>query len=258
MANARTTSPKPAPPRLSLAEVMVELEAAGSAQTRKTYLRHGATEPLFGVSFATLKALLKRIRVDHELAVGLWDTGNHDARNLAVKVADPARLSPEDLDRWARGAAGRICGNYVALLALDGPHAHTQVATWLASTHPRERESGWNLVGQLALRDTTLGDERFVGWLEAIEATIHGVPDSERYTMNGALIAIGCRNPELRALALAAAGRIGVVLVDHGDTACETPDAASAITKAWAYTTSKGIASPAAAERGREPLRLRC
>ena len=55
--------------RMTLAEVMRELETAGSAQTRKTYARHGAREPMFGVSFATLKALTKRIGVDHELAV---------------------------------------------------------------------------------------------------------------------------------------------------------------------------------------------
>lgn len=46
--------PKPAA-RLSLAEVMATLEAAGSEATRRTYIRHGAVEPLFGVRFAVLK-----------------------------------------------------------------------------------------------------------------------------------------------------------------------------------------------------------
>src|SRR5689334_6718592 len=71
---------KPAAARMSLAEAMKTLEKAGSAQTRKTYARHGAQEPMFGVSFATMKTLVKRIGVDHELALALWDTQNHDAR----------------------------------------------------------------------------------------------------------------------------------------------------------------------------------
>src|SRR5262245_44747730 len=86
-ATSKTTTAKPkaaAPkraakadaPRLTLAETMSELEKAGSPQTRKTYARHGAVEPMFGVSFATLKILLKRIGVDHELGLALWDTGN--------------------------------------------------------------------------------------------------------------------------------------------------------------------------------------
>src|SRR5262245_47512092 len=72
------TAAKPATARLSLAETMKLLEKAGSEQTRKTYRRHGAQDPMFGVSFATLKTLVKRIGVDHELAGALWDTKNHD------------------------------------------------------------------------------------------------------------------------------------------------------------------------------------
>src|SRR5262245_52553297 len=73
---------KPAAARMSLAEAMSALEKAGSAQTRKTYARHGVEGDMFGVSFATLKLLVKRIGVDHELAVALWATKNHDARVL--------------------------------------------------------------------------------------------------------------------------------------------------------------------------------
>ena len=51
------------------------------------------------------RTMLKRIGVDHELALALWDTGNFDARNLAVKVVDPASMSSADLDRWAAHAA---------------------------------------------------------------------------------------------------------------------------------------------------------
>ena len=58
--------------RMSFQETMNALEKAGSAQTKKTYLRHGAGEPMFGVSFATLKVLYKRIKVDQELAQALW------------------------------------------------------------------------------------------------------------------------------------------------------------------------------------------
>jgi hypothetical protein len=52
--------------------------------------------------------------------------------------------------------------------------------------------------------------------------------------MNGALIAIGLRNPRLEKKAVAAAKRIGKVEVDHGETSCETPDAAAYIAKAKA------------------------
>lgn len=37
---------KPARPRMTLAETMAELEAAGTEQARKTYTRHGAPAPI--------------------------------------------------------------------------------------------------------------------------------------------------------------------------------------------------------------------
>jgi len=247
-------------PRLSLSETMRELEKAGSAQTRKTYARHGAKGPMFGVSFATLKTLVKKIGVDHELALELWNTKNHDARMLAIKIADPARMSPSDLDTWMRAHAAsvRMCGGYVAMLAAESPHGAAKAREWLAATEPRLRATGWTLSGMLAMLDETTPDDWFVKRLEKIEKSIHSAPNAEREAMNQALITIGGRNPALRKAATAAAKRIGKVEVDHGDTDCKTPDAAPYIEKMWAHAAAKKFASPAAQERAREPMRTRC
>jgi hypothetical protein len=110
----------------------------------------------------------------------------------------------------------------------------------------------------MAFRDQTTPDSWFEGRLAEIERTIHSAPNAQREAMNLALIAIGCRSPALRQAATAAARRIGKVEVDHGDTACKTPDAASYIEKTWVHSTAKGFQSPAAHERSREPMRLRC
>jgi hypothetical protein len=73
-----------------------------------------------------------------------------------------------------------------------------------------------------------------------------------------AVITIGCRNAALRKAATAAAKRIGKVDIDHGDTACKTPDAAGYIDKSWAHSLAKGFESPAAQVRTRATPRLRC
>jgi len=244
--------------RMSLAQTMRALEQAGTQQARKTYLRHGAQEPMFGVSFATLKILVKKIGVDHALARELWDTGNHDARMLALKVADPAAVTPAELDRWAGELRARMCGGYASMLAAESPHGEARARKWLASSNAALRASAWNLVGCLASLDEQLPDAWFGEQLAQLEKAIHRVPNAERDTMNMALIAIGCRNAALRKAATAAAKRIGKVEVDHGDTACKTPDAAEYIAKSWAHAEAKGFDSPAAQERAREPMRTRC
>lgn len=251
------TSKAPAA-RLTLQQVMAELEAAGTEQTRKTYRRHGARDPLFGVSFATLKLLMKRIVVDHELARELWATANFDARNLAVKILEPARLSFAELDQWARDTDVQMVTGYVAHVAVERPDVHDFAASWLAEPPGHVRAMGWKLVGAMAMCDVATADDWFAAHLITIEQAIHTVLNVERGPMNSALIAIGCRNDALRVVATAAAKRIGGVEIDHGDTACETVEAAPRIDKSWAHSTSKGFASPAAHERSRESMRRRC
>jgi 3-methyladenine DNA glycosylase AlkD len=255
---AKKTKPaaKPAAARMSLDEVMRALEKSGSAQTKKTYARHGAKEPMFGVLFGTLKVLLDRIGVDQELALALWKTKNQDARNLAMKIADPAQMRSADLDRWAKENSMRICGMYIASLAAEGPHAAAKARDWLASPDADLRATGWQLIAQLANLDEKTPDDWFARHLAQIEKTILSSPSVERGAMNAAVIAIGGRSAALRKLATATAKRIGPVEVDHGETACKTPDAVTYIGKLW--ERAKKFESPAAAERARESMRTRC
>ncbi len=244
--------------KMSVADVMAALEAAGSESTRKTYLRHGAKPPLFGVSAASQKVLMKRIGVDHELARGLWKTGNHDAMWLAYKIADPQALSADDLDRWAKADQISWGAMLIAALASEGPHGRKKVREWLASPDVRLRATAWTLVASLASNDADEKDAWFAERLAEIERSIHSASNSEKGPMNSAVIAIGGRSPALRKAALVASRRIGPVAVDRGDTDCKTPDAAAYIEKTWSWADAKGFPSPAAQERERESMRTRC
>ena len=82
--------------------VLAKLEALGTAQNRKVYARHGVGEPMFGVSFAHLRKLGKKLRHDHDLARALWASGNHDARVLALVGRRPGGDGS-----WARSRRGR-------------------------------------------------------------------------------------------------------------------------------------------------------
>ncbi|HWI62452.1 MAG TPA: hypothetical protein VNT75_11475, partial [Symbiobacteriaceae bacterium] len=90
--------------------------------------------------------------------------------------------------------------------------------------------AGWHLVGGAAKAGRDRLD--YAGLLGKIEREIHGAPNRKREAMNNALIAIGIYRKDLSEAAIAAAGRIGPVEIDHGDTACKTPAAAEYIRKA--------------------------
>ena len=192
------TTEKPARARMTLAETMRALEKAGSAQTRKTYARHGAHRADVRRQLRHAEDADEAIGVDHELALALWDTGNFDARNLAVKIVDPARMTsgrPRPLG--ARSVPRRGCAAATsAMLAAESPHGADEGArvARVEGRAARATPPGRSL-GQLAQRDETTPDAYFEKRLAEIERTIHAAPNDERDGMNMAVIAIGVPQP---------------------------------------------------------------
>lgn len=220
-------------------EAMRELKAAGTAQNRKVYARHGINEPMFGVSYAALGKLKKKIKTDQALAESLWDTGNHDARVLATMIADPQAIRAGTLDAWAKAADNRGLAAAVSNVAADAPTAKTRMEKWTVSRKEMVACAGWHTLASIARADSGLPDRYFADHIGTIESKIHTAPNWVRYAMNNALINIGVRNAALRKKAVAASKRIGKVDVDHGETGCKTPDAASYIAKTVAHRKKK-------------------
>ena len=216
---------------MTLNQAMASLKAAGSDKTRKTYARHGVTREMFGVSYADLEKLRKAIKVDQKLAEGLWNSGNHDARALALMIADPSEASDELMNSWAADLDHSLLASGLSKLASKSAGAKSFFENWRSLENDRASSAAWFILAALAMNRSEWPDSYFEKQLKTIEKEIHRAPNETKYAMNSALIAIGGRNPNLQKPALAAAARIGKVEVDHGDTGCKTPDAAAYIKK---------------------------
>ncbi len=221
---------------MTLKQTLAALQQAGTAQNRKIYTNHGAVLPQFGVSFAELKKLNKSIGTDQDLAEGLWQSGNHDARILACMVADAAAMTSRQFDAWARDLGDYIICDALAKVVSGSPLAGRKAAIW------RERKSefvaalGWNVTGLLAFDpDSDLTEEQAGQLIDQITREIHNRPNRTRHSMNQALICLGVRSPRLHRKAVAAAKIIGKVHVDHGATSCQTPEAISYMEKTLAH-----------------------
>jgi 3-methyladenine DNA glycosylase AlkD len=219
---------------MELTETLETLEEMGTEQNRKVYRRHGVGGKFYGVSFANLEALRKRIKTDHTLAQQLWETGNHDARVLATMIADPKQLGQAQIDAWAGSLENHIQTDALAKLLNRTSLAPQLVELWVDSPDEWKGRLGWHLLAQLAMSDNALPDSYFEPYLAQIEAEIHTRKNRTREGMNYALMAIGIRNDTLEVQAVATAQRIGKVEIDHGDTNCKTPDAIPYIQKARA------------------------
>ncbi|MDS1114904.1 DNA alkylation repair protein [Gordonia westfalica] len=216
-------------------DVLAELESLGTEQTRKTYRRHGVGDNQYGVLYSALGKIEKRIKVDHELALALWDSGNHDARVLAAMIADPGQADPALLDAWANDVDNYTLGDAVSTFASSTPLAQETAERWIESDRELVAAMGWNMLGTIATKDRDLPDSYFDRLLSRIEVELADSQNRVRYSMNNALIAIGLRNESLEQTAVAVAGRLGTVVVDHGQTNCKTPDAIAYIEKTKAH-----------------------
>ena len=233
-----------------LGSVMEQLEAAGTAQNRKVYARHGAAEPMFGVSYAALGKIAKSIKTDHGLARQLWDTGNHDARVLALRVTDPAALDESLARRWLGDVDNYILAEGLGGLCAQTPHARTLSDSWRDDPGEWPASVGWFIVTCTAEDTEVWSLEELQGLLDQIEAEIGIRPNRVRHEMNGAMIVMALRDSSLRDSVLASAERIGPVKVDHGQTGCKTPEVAPYVERTLAHRAAKAARQAAKRRTG--------
>lgn len=217
---------------MGVKEILSTLKQLGKLQTAAIYKRMGSGENVFGTLTSEMAKLAKRIKVDHELSMELWETGNIEARVLALLIADPARVTKADAERWLESGQTHFLCCYLCELLARSPIAEATMRAWMKSRDESKRELGYSILSyRLKIDPGAISDGDAVEILATIEKEIHGSPNWGRYAMNGAVIAIGCFRPTLAEKATEAAKRIGKVHVDHGETYCKTPEAVAYIAK---------------------------
>ncbi len=215
-------------------EVMQQLKAMVSETTKRTFLIHGAKEPLFGVKVGDLKILQKQIKKDHALSLALYNTGNSDAQYLAGLIADETKISKVELQDWANKASWHMQSEYtVPWITAESHYGYALALEWIDAKEPHLQTSGWTTLASLVSikKDEELDIPNLKNLLHRIASTIHSAENRVRYCMNSYVIAIGCYIKELTPEAEAIGQMIGPVDVDMNGTACKVPFAPDYIKK---------------------------
>ena len=219
---------------MKIDEMMKMLEEMGTEQTKNTFLRHGAKEPLFGVKIGDLKKLVKYVKKDQELALELYNTCNSDAMYLAGLSVNPKLMTKDQLQKWVEKAYWyMISESIVGAVTAESPFALELAREWLKSDDEMIEDCGWSVYSHyLSItpdEEIDLNEVRHL--LKYVENNIHTSKNRVRYTMNGFVIAVGSFVPSLNVEAMIVGQKIGKVHVDVGDTACKVPLAADYIEK---------------------------
>jgi 3-methyladenine DNA glycosylase AlkD len=220
---------------MSAKRILEELKGLGSDSIKRVLLKHDIKEPLFGVKVAELKKIQKRIKMDYQLALDLYDTGNYDAMYLAMLIADDSKMTKKDLGNWVKKAnCGPAAAVIVPWVAVGSPHGHELAMEWIESKDELVACAGWETLGGLV---SVKPDSELDTWelnlqLKIVEKAIHKQPNRVRSAMNHFVIAVGTYVAPLTESALQTGEKIGEVTVDVGDTSCSVPYSPDYIRKA--------------------------
>jgi DNA alkylation repair enzyme len=182
-----------------------------------------------------LKKIAKKIKNGQQLALELYDTGIYDACYLAGLIAEPAKFTVAELDKWAAGATSPSLREYtVAWVAAESAHGMDMAQKWIESADDELASIGWSTMANIvAITDDSKLDPALIKkQLATVAGKIHKSGNRTKQTMNGFVISVGTYVKDLNALAKETATKVGKVTVDMGDTACKVPAALEYIAKA--------------------------
>ncbi|MGJ3197188.1 DNA alkylation repair protein [Peribacillus frigoritolerans] len=196
--------------------VMQELEALGKERTKKMYISSGAHEPLFGVATGAMKPIVRKIKINQDLAEELYSTGNYDAMYFAGIIADPKAMTESDYDRWMDAAYFYMLSDYVVAVTLSESDIAQEVSDkWIASGEELRMSAGWScycwLLGNR--KDVEFSESKISDMLDLVKNTIHESPERTKSAMNNFLSTVGISYLPLHEKAVETAKTIGIVEV---------------------------------------------
>jgi 3-methyladenine DNA glycosylase AlkD len=194
--------------RLDLA--LQRLRAEARPQALEAMAGFGLTgEGRLGLAVPTLRALAREFKRDHGLALALWDTGIPDAQILAGMVAEPAKLTAEQMDHWVAGMrAWDVCDQACTNAFVKSPLAWDAIPRWAAREPEFEKRAGFTLLAVAAVHQKQRPNADFIARLPLIEAAADDERNFVKKAVNWALRQIGKRSKALREPALTVAERL--------------------------------------------------
>jgi 3-methyladenine DNA glycosylase AlkD len=230
-----------------LEEILKRLRDGAQPDAKASLERFGITaRQAYGWSAPALRELARETGRDHTLAQQLWATGILDARILAALVDEPERVTPRQMERWARDFdSWAVCDACCANLFDRTPFAHTKVRAWSGRKEEYVKRAAFALMAALALHEKDGSDDTFRAFLPLCEREAGDARNFVKKAVNWALRQIGKRSPALRTAAIASAERIA---------AQDTPSARWIAADALKELKSPAVAKrPAKAARGNGP-----
>ncbi|TAH25498.1 MAG: DNA alkylation repair protein [Cytophagales bacterium] len=184
--------------------ILAELQSYSKPSIIEGMKRFGInTEYSIGVSIPNIRAIAKRYKNNHSIALNLWATQIHEARILATMIDDPKQVSPQQMEEWVLDFnSWDICDQCCGNLFDKTPIAFQVAMAWASRKEEYVKRAGFVMMATLAVHHKKAVDTDFYPFFNLIITASDDERNFVKKALNWALRQIGKRNSNLHQKAL--------------------------------------------------------
>ena len=188
-------------------QVLADLKALGNADFQAGLGRFGINSATaLGIRLPVLRHYARSHRNNHQLALDLWETRVHEARLMAVFIADAKQVTADLMEQWVvTFDSWDICDQACGALFVKTPFAWDKAREWAGRKPEFEKRAGFSLMAYLAVHDKKAAGESFLSFFPLLEAGAEDDRNFVKKAVNWALRQIGKRNLVLHQAVMALA-----------------------------------------------------
>lgn len=152
----------------------------------------------FGLTTPQIRSVAKKIGTNHDIALALWKTGNHEAKHIAAMIADVNMLDNRLMELWIKDfnswdIVDGCCSSYFR----KSKNAFEKAIEWTKRKKEFEKRAGFTMMAQLAVHEKKAYDTAFEKFLPVLFNESTDERNFVRKANNWALRQIGKRNVRL-------------------------------------------------------------
>ena len=183
----------------SLNEILATLESLADPAVKASQGRFGIrVDKSLGVSLYKLRELAKGVR-DHALAIGLWETGIHEARLLAAMVEEVSQVTREQCEKWVRDFnSWDICDNVTDEVFIYTPFAMELITAWATREEEFVKRAAFAMIAAITIHRKDIPDTALADFYPLIASAAIDERNFVKKAVSWALRNIGKNRPGLR------------------------------------------------------------
>jgi 3-methyladenine DNA glycosylase AlkD len=207
---------------MSLEDALALLKSLGDEKVRAHNEKFGAGANQFGVKMGDIRKIAAKIKTNDPLALALWDTGNVDARFLAILLMNPKGLSRDAMDRMVRSLDFVHVADWLnSHVVKNHPDKESLRQSWMADDDRWAARAGWSLTSERIAKNPDGLDLQAL--LDRIDSEMANAPPEIQWTMNSSLATIGIHFPKHRKRAIAIGEKLGIYRDYPVSKGCTSP-----------------------------------